>query len=217
VKWIVLAAMLAAVPAMIEWLRTYPRDAPWLSGLLGLLIFVYAPYNLSVAPYPWPMWPGYVKGIEITAVDVVSLAIVIANQNRAYKMPFRWQLLAYLAAVLVAIPQSAVPLASVFYLWQLARVFIVFRAVALVAQDDRHRNAVIIGLILGVVFQAGEAGWARAHGAVQSGGTLGHQNLLGMLTNMVVMPAIAMILAGIRTRWAALGVAAGAMALVFTA
>lgn len=216
-KWIVLAIMLGAIPVLSSWLRGNPRRAPLLSGMLGLLLFVYAPYNLSVAPYPWPMWPGYVKGILITVPDVIALAIVIANRHRTFKMPFRWQMIFYLAAVVLAIPQSAVPIASTFYVWQLFRVYIMFRAVALVAQDDRHRNAIIAGMILGVAFQTLEAGWARTHGAAQSGGTLGHQNLLGMLTNMVLMPAIAMALAGIRVRWAMFGIAFAAAALVFTA
>lgn len=213
-KWVVFAIMIAAVPILIGWLRANPRQAPLLSGLLGLLMFVYAPYNISMAPYPWPFWSGYVKGIIITGVDVVALAIVIANWHRGYKIPFQWQMAVYLATVVFAIFQSGVPMASAFYIWQLLRVYIVFRAVALVAQDDRHRDAIIAGLILGVGFQMLEAGWARGHGAMQSGGTMGHQNLLGMLTNMVLMPALAMLLAGIRVRWAAFGIFVSAVVLV---
>ncbi|QGN56102.1 O-antigen ligase [Novosphingobium sp. Gsoil 351] len=216
-KWIVLAALIAAVPALMEWLRSNPSQAPWLSGLLGVLIFVYSPYNLSVAPYPWPMWPGYVKGVKITVLDVVALAIVLNNWHNTCKNPFIWPMIFYLIAVIIAMSQSPVPQASSFYVWQLLRFYVVFRAVAIVAQDDRHCSAIVAGLILGVAFQALEAGWARAHGAAQSGGTLGHQNLLGMLTNMVLMPSIAMALAGIRVRWATFGVLVCVIALIFTA
>lgn len=216
-KWIALAALLAAIPVMTGWLKTHPRQAPLLSGLLGLLIFIYAPYGLAVSPYAMPMWAGYVKGLEITPLDAVALAILIGNKQRPFKIPFQWQMALYLIAVLFAITQSPVPMISSFYLWQLLRIYILFRAVALVAQDERHLYAIIAGLILGVSIQAALAGWARARGAVQSGGSLGHQNLLGMLTNMVLMPCLAMLLAGIRGRWAALGVGASALALVSTA
>ena len=216
-KWIVLAALIAAVPVIVEWLRTNPREAPWLSGLMGVLLFVYGPYNLSVAPYPWAMWPGYVKGIDVTVLDVVALGIVIGTRHRPFKMPFRWQMILYLIAVVIAIPQSPVPMASSFYVWQLIRVYIVFRAVALVSQDDRHWNAILAGLILGLSFHALTAGWAWGRGVTQSGGRLGHQNLLGMFTNMVLMPSLAMALAGIRLRWAMLGVFAAAIALTATA
>lgn len=216
-KWAGLLALLAAIPIMIAWLQSNPRQAPLLSGLLGLLIFLYAPYNLSVAPYSWPMWAGYVKGIEITALDAVALAIIAGNRQRSYRVPFQWQMAIYLVAVLLAVTQSAVPIVSSFYLWQLLRMYLVFRAVALVAQDERHLYALISGLILGVSFQAVLAGWGKLRGMAQSGGSMGHQNLLGMLTNMVLMPSIAMALAGIRGRWATLAVCASALALVATA
>lgn len=216
-KWIALLALLAAIPAMIAWLQSSPRQAPLLTGLLGLLIFLYAPYNLAVAPYALPMWVGYVKGLEITAMDAVALAIIVGNRQRSYRIPFQWQMTIYLVAVLFAVTQSAVPIVSSFYLWQLLRMYIVFRAVALVVQDERHFHALLAGLILGVGFQGVLAGWARIRGMAQSGGSMGHQNLLGMLTNMVLMPSIAMALAGIRVRWATLAVGASALALVATA
>ena len=202
---------------MAAWLQTNPRRAPLLSGLLGLLIFTYAPYNLAVSPYAFAMWPGYVKGLEITALDAVALAILLGNRQRSYRIPFQWQMGLYLFAVVIAVTQSVLPLVSSFYLWQLLRVYIVFRAVALVAQDERHLHAIIAGLILGLGLQSVLAGWAKLRGMAQSGGSLGHQNLLGMMTNLVLMPAIAMALARIRVRWAMLAVGAGALALVSTA
>jgi O-antigen ligase len=216
-KWLGLAVLLAAIPIMVVWLQNNQRHAPLLSGLLGLLLFTYAPYNLSVAPYAMPMWAGYVKGLEITAFDSVALAIVLGNKQQAFKIPFQWQMGLYLFAVLIAVILSPVSYVSAFYVWQLLRVYILFRAVAVVSQDERHLYAILAGLTLGVCFQSVLAGWAKLRGMAQSGGSMSHQNLLGMLTNMVLMPCVAMALVKIRTRWAMLGIAASALALVATA
>ena len=216
-KWIVLIAAIMVLPVLVQWLKANPKKSPIVSMVLGFLPFVFTPWHLSVSPISWALWPGYVDGMEITLLDLVALAIVLSGTHRKYTMPFNAQMLFYFFAVLITVPLAKLPMSGIFYVWQVLRAYLVFRAVALVATDQRHRDALITGMILGLAFQACEAGLQRAQGRAQSGGSLGHQNLLGSLTHLVLLPSLGLFLAGHRVKWAALGMAAGAAALIFGA
>jgi O-antigen ligase len=96
-------------------------------------------------------------------------------------------------------------------------VCLVFLAVSKVAAMERGDRALLIGLILGLSVQACYAIWARANGALQTGGSLGHQNLLGFISHMALMPAFALLLSGKMPRWALLGVGAGLTVVILTA
>src|SRR5204863_2115525 len=52
---------------------------------------------------------------------------------------------------------------------------------------------------------------------IQTGGTLGHQNLLGLMSHLVILPFFALLLAGPRGPFAAAVVLAGAITNVSTA
>ncbi len=216
-KWVILLLTIIALPLLTQWLRGNEKSSHRVSALLGFLPFVYAPWHLTVAPISWANWPGYVRGVELSALDVVALAIILSRTHKNYSLPFKWQMVFYFVVVLTVVPLANLWTAAAFYPWQLLRMFVVFQAIALVATDEKHRNAVVTGLILGLTFQAGLAGYDRMLGRAQSGGSLGHQNLLGSFNHLVMLPSLAMFLAGYRVKWALIGMLAGAAALVFGA
>lgn len=199
-KWVFLLLIIALVPALTAWLRQNPSQAHKIWLLLGFLPFVQGPWNLYIAPISWAMWPGYVKGAEISILDGVALAIYLSSGRHQNKLALQLPFYAYIFASLLAAFQANVPVASLFYVWQLARIFLIYLAVASISHDDRAPTAILTGMGLGLVIQAGYAIFERAGGDIQAGGTFGHQNLLGMVSHFAIFPAFALLLAGDR-RW----------------
>ena len=216
-KWIFLVLILVAAPTIAGWLKTKPRGAPIVWGLLGFLPFVLGPWHLSVAPYSTAGWPGYVKGWEVSLLDAVAIGVIFGTRDRWPKPTLVLPFLAYIFAVLIAVYQAEFGKLAFSYAFQLIRVFLVFLAVSRVTVTERGEKAVLTGLVLGLVVQAGYAIVARAGGALQTGGSLGHQNLLGFVSHMVLMPAFALFLAGRWQRIAIPGILCGLIVVILTA
>lgn len=216
-KWIALALMLLAVPVLANWLRTSPKAA-WLAwGSLSFLPFVIGPWHLAVAPYATPVWSGYVKGWEFSLLDAVAIAVIFGTRGRWPKMSLMLPFAAYFLAVVISVFHARFFNYALSYPIQLARVGIVFLAVAKVCLNDRGVRAIFGGLMLGICVQAIYALMARAGGALQTGGSLGHQNLLGYLSHMILMPAFAVLLSGRWQKTAGIGVLAALIAVILTA
>jgi O-antigen ligase len=96
-------------------------------------------------------------------------------------------------------------------------VFLVFLAVARVSALEQGQRAILTGMILGLAVQGIYALVARAGGALQTGGSLGHQNLLGFVSHMALLPAFAMFLAHRWSKTALIGVASGLVVVILTA
>jgi O-antigen ligase len=217
VKWIAIALFVLAVPALVAWLRTNSRAAPLVWGLLGFLPFVLGPWHLIVAPYATPLWPGYVKGWELSLLDAIALGVIFGTPGRWHRPAALVPFVIYILVVTLAVLQARFAALALSYPIQLLRVFLVFLAVARITVEERGERAVFTGLVLGLVLQAGYAIAAKAAGALQTGGSLGHQNLLGFVSHLAVMPAFAMFLAGRFPRTAFVGVIAGILCVIFTA
>ena len=216
-KWLFLLMILLAAPGIGAWLKTGPRGAPWIWGLLGFLPFVIGPWHLFVAPYSTPGWPGYAKGWEVSLLDAVAVGILLGARGRWPRVPLLIPLLAYILAVTIAMYQAQFGKLAFSYVFQLLRVLVVFLAVARVAVSERAEKAVLTGLVAGLAVQAAYAIVDRAGGALQTGGSLGHQNLLGFVSHLVLMPAFAMFLAGRWPRVATVGLLSGVICVILTA
>jgi O-antigen ligase len=216
-KWLVLLAMIASIPLMLSWISDDRRRLPYLGVAMGFLPFVINPWHLLMAPVPWALWPGYAKGMDITFLDAIALAVVLSKTTVSYSKPFKVSYAFYLLMVIIAIPQSSIPFASTFYVWQLLKMALIFAAISKIAVDDRGTMAIIGGLILGLVVSAIYAIIDRVGGAIQTGGQLGHQNLLGFVSHLVVLPAFALVLANRHVKLGIVGVVFGVTALILGA
>ncbi len=216
-KWIFLLFLAGLVPFMVQWMRADARIAPWVWAAIGFLPFVTTPWHLYVAPVSWPMWPGYAKGIEISLLDALALAMLLSVPARARILPFKVPLFFFLVMLVLSSVQAEVTLAAFFPVWQFMRMIMVVAAVASVCRDERAAQAVINGMVAGLCYQTVVAMRASFGGAFQTGGSLGHQNLLGLMSHFVVFPALAVLLSGRRSLAGALGPLAGAAAVVLTA
>src|SRR5262249_2649449 len=129
-----------------------------------------------------------------------------------HPLPFRISMGFYLLTVLLSAIQAAVPFATFFYAWQLARVFLVYAVVTRACADERVAPSLLKGMAIGLCFEAFIVIWERVGlGIIQTSGTFGHQNLLGMVSHFVIFPFFALLLAGERGWWPAITPLAGAI------
>ena len=162
------------------------------------------------------MWSGYVKGWEVTLLDAVAVGLILGTHGRWPRLTLTIPILAYLTAVVIAVHQARFGSFAISYVFQLVRVLFVFLAVSRVVEREQGERAVLTGLVVGLTVQAAYAILARASGILQSGGSLGHQNLLGFVSHLVILPAFAMLLAR-RWHWVAwIGMLAGIIAVILT-
>lgn len=198
-KWAVLAIALAAVVPLARWLRRNPRETPKIWMLMGFLPFGVGAFHLYMAAISWPGWPGYVKGTEISLLDLLALALYLSFPRSGSALPFRLSMALYFVAVLLSAFQAPIPTAALFYVWQIARMFLVYTAVCKACVDERVAPALLTGMTIGLCFEACDAIWERfGLGILQAGGTLGHQNFLGLMSHFVTFPCLALLLAGER-------------------
>ena len=218
-KWVALAIVLAAFMPLASWLRRNPQHTPKFWTLVGLAPFGIGSLHLLVAPISWAEWPGYVHGTEITIVDVIVAAFYINLPRTGGPLPFKFSMGLYFLVVVVSATYASVPLAALFYVWQLARMFLVYAVVARAsALDERVVPAVLTGMAMALCLEAFVAIYQRfGAGITQTSGTMGHQNMLGLMSHFVVFPWMALLLAGQRGWQPAAGPFSGVIAAALTA
>jgi len=187
-----------AIAPLAQWLRRNPNQAPKIWMLIGFLPFGIGEFHLYMAIISWAQWPGYVKGIEISVLDILTVAMYISLPRSGRSLPFRLSMILYFFAVLLSALQTPVPMATILYAWQIARMFLVFAVVTKACEDDKRvAPALLTGMAIGLCFEACFALWERfGLGVLQAGGTLGHQNFLGLMQHFVTLPWLALLLAG---------------------
>jgi O-antigen ligase len=212
-KWAVLTILLAATLPLAAWLRRNSWATPKFLMLMGVLPFTLYAFHLYMALFSWTEWPGYVKGvaiswrewpgyvhgIEISLLDVVSLTLYLSLPGRGRPLPFRLSMALYFIAASLSMLQAEVPGAAFFYLWQLARMFLVYAATTRACADPRGASALLTGMGAGVLLEAAVEIWQRfGSDVIQASGTLSHQNALGMMSHLAVFPFFAVLLASPR-------------------
>lgn len=209
--------VLLSIPTFVALLRTYPRQRKWAYLGVGLLPFVVSALNLDAALVNWAGWPGYAKGIVLSLLDTLAMAILVTSAAPFRKLPLAGVFVFYLLAAMLSVAVSTLPMSSAFYVFQLVRVFLVFAAVASFAGQPGAVRWLCFGLALGATFQAVMTIDQRMSGAVQAAGTMGHQNLLGLMLHFVTLPLLALLLAGERSKLIMTGVVAALLAVALGA
>jgi O-antigen ligase len=216
-KWAVLIIVAALVRPLSNYMRSNPDRRLRVFAVAAFLPFVISNMHLYMAAVNWA-WVGYVKGGEISLLDLVALSIYLSLPRPESRQPFRLTMAIYLAVTALSAIQAIFPVAALFYTVQLGRVFFVCVTVYRgVCADRRVPEAVLKGLAAGLFLEVVFAAWQRAHGVLQTPGTFGSQNLLGMISHFVIFPFFAAILGGRRDRLALAVVVAGLIIAVLTA
>jgi O-antigen ligase len=199
-------------------LRRNPRQKQIAWLLLGFMPFAIQYFHLYMAFYSTPAWGGYVKGAEVSILDVISLALYLTTIDVKRPLPFRFVMTFYFLMVVLSTFQALFPKESLLYPWQLARMFLVYATVTRGCSDPRFTPALMTGLAAGMIMEAGFAIWQRfGIGMVQTGGTEGHQNLIGFMAHFVTLPFFALLLGGRRGPLPIIALLAGIAVVVSTA
>ncbi len=190
------------------------RRVGWFA--IGLAPFIIGYLHLDVSIISWAFWPGYVKGMLVSLLDSLALAVLFTTRALPGGKVIFWAYLLFLVGSAVSILFSTPWMGSFFFTWQLARAVLVFAAVSRVARQPEGVRQIIGGLSAGVAFQAVFSLFQRMEGVVQASGTLGHQNLLGLATHFALLLSLATMLAGDRRWLPIIGVVGGTVAVVLT-
>lgn len=211
-----LAIFLASLPVFYS-LMSGPianRRIGWFA--IGLVPFLIGPLHLDVSIMSWAYWPGYVKGMIVSLLDSLALAILLTTRSSRTSQPLLWAYVAFLIGSAVASFFATTWLASFFFSWQLARAILLFAAVSRVAAHPEGMKQIIGGLAAAGAIEAVYCLTQRAQGVMQTSGTLGHQNLLGMCNHFVLLLSLAAMLSGDRRRLPLIGVVAGSIVVMLT-
>lgn len=195
-RFVGLIIIFFSFPFFIYFLKSYPQKRVWAYFAVGLMPFVMGALNLDAAIINYAGWPGHTKGLIVTILDSLALAIVVTSVGAFRKLPLFGVLLAYFAAASLSLAFSNQPVTSSFYAFQLARAILLFVAVASIMRDPRAIHWLAYGLAAGAIFQGVVTIEQRLTGAVQAAGTMGHQNILGFMLHFVTLPLMALLLAG---------------------
>ncbi len=209
-----LVASVFILAGLTSWLKSAPdkHKTFWFCIGVGLLLYSLVP-QLAFVVLGDAVYPGYAKGFEISIIDVALASYVLANRGKAkVQVPFKKVMLCYFLVVLVSVPFAAAYWrASAFYAFQLLRMYLVYRAVAIGTTNEENYNAFMRGLALGAVGELFIVLQQRFIGGdIQPDGTFGHQNSLGLISNLLLISAAGTILAGERS-WSRILIAASAL------
>lgn len=183
---------------------------------IGLAPFIIGYLHLDVSIISWAFWPGYVKGMLVSLLDSLALAILLTTRSSPGGKAILWAYLLFLTGSAVSILFASPWMGSFFFTWQLARTVLVFAAVTRVARHPDGVRQIIGGLAAGIAFQAIFSVLQRMEGVGQASGTLGHQNLLGLATHFALLLSLAAMLAGDRRWLLVIGVVGGVITAVLS-
>lgn len=208
-KWAFLAALVLLIPLLTALLRSQPRYLIHTCFVAGVLMLVAVP-KLWAAPIPWPGWPGPVKGIEVNVIDSISAALILSTRPVRIPLSVKLPFLLYFLAVIVSSFVAYQSMPAAFYVWQLIRSVALFVAIARVCGTVSGAPvALIAGLGVGLGYEAVLAAKEFVGGDPRPGGNLGHSNFLGLASDFVVFPTMALLLGTKRFLWPAAVVGAG--------
>lgn len=211
-----LLIVILSLPIFLSLLKSNApfRRSAWF--FIGAAPFIIGYFHLEVSIISWAYWPGYVKGMIVSLLDTLALAILITSRNHQSNKTIFFAYCAYLAATVVASAFATPWAASLFFSWQLMRAILIFSAVARVATQLEGAKHIIGGMAAGVAFEACFSIMQRVEGVTQASGTFGHQNLLGLATHFALLMSLAAMLAGDRSWLPKIGVVGGCIAVILT-
>lgn len=201
-KFLALAFMLAVV---VPILAKKAADSEVVRRvLLGFVAFdMFNPTDLNIISEE--MYRGDSRGIEVTSVDLLLLALFFSQRLRKQPLIDRHRLWVtrglYLLAVLLSLTASPDVLRSTYSLWKLLRMYFAFDVMCTAFLEINMVSAATYGLGAAVISQGLIALQQKyLYGMVRVVGSQSHPNSLAMIVNLVSPVAFALLLSG-KGRW----------------
>lgn len=196
VKWIAFfGALFVGVPLLKTALARDPRARAL--AITFVCFDLFNPMHINVISQE--NYRGDSRGIEITTVDLVLLAIRLALPRTRAKPATRHVFVRsfFYLCVLLSFKDTPDVLKSTFSLWKLTRMYFAFDTMALAFLDVQLVAAATRGLAFGVLWQGWLVLWQKyVQHAVRTMGSMPHPNSLAMIVNLIAPTAFALWLSG---------------------
>lgn len=199
-KWMFLFVASSGVVPLSVWLRRNPTRAPIFWIVVGFLILQHGPLHVYMGIIDWAgRWIGYTYGFEISLLDLILFAAYISLPRQQFFVPFKFATVLYFLTVLLSAFQAIAPEATLFYAWQLLRVFFAYVVITKSCKDPRVAPALLKGMAAGLLLALWQAIWERyGLGVLRASGSFGQQNFFGVVSHFIIFPFFALLLAGER-------------------
>jgi O-antigen ligase len=208
-RFVALAVILITLPLFVALLNRYRDRREWALIALGVMLFLHGTLQIDAAILSWRLWPGIAKGIMLSPMDTLSLALILTRAAARSRVPYVGLTVLYLLPSTLSIFISFNATATLFIPMQILRVAIMFVAIA----GEVHRPSALRGLFggvaIGLVMQGAFVVNEKLSGVVQAKGSMPHQNILGIMAELSLIPLLAMVLEGDRRKIMYAGIIAG--------
>jgi O-antigen ligase len=201
---------IAGVVPLSSKLRESPKASEWLWLAIGFGLFLYpAIPQFGIMIRGDASWTGHTKGFEISVVDLAVWAYLVAIRGvpKTGKLPFTFGMKLFFATVLFASFLMSRGSIGLYYCFQLFRMYLLFRAVGHAAQNENLFKKLMDGLSYGIILEIVFVLYQKfvLH-TPQPSGTYGHQNILGLTNNMLLVTLITPLFGhkGSKLRYAAI-------------
>lgn len=206
---IALVVILLSLPVFIALLNRFSNRRDWALTALGLMLFLGGTLQIDAAIVSWRLWPGIAKGIMLSPMDALSLALILTRPGVRNRVPYLGLMLLFLLPSTLSLFVSFNPTPTLFVIVQVLRVGLMFVAIAGEVHRPSALRSLIGGIAIGLMLQGIFVVQQKFLGAVQASGTMGHQNILGMMVELSLIPLLALVLEGDRRKLVYMGIIAG--------
>ncbi|MGX7953614.1 O-antigen ligase family protein [Tsuneonella sp. HG249] len=213
-RWAGLAVILLSFPLFAALLGRVVARRDMAVIAIGALLFFAGTLSPSAALYVWPGWLGLSKGVFISLVDTAALALLVTRPPGRYRASFLPLIALYLLTVIASLVLAGNRVAGAFIVFQVLQTGLLFFALAGELQRPSAVRALLKGLSIGLLIQASYVARQKVGGMIQAPGTFEHQNVLGLAVELSILPLIAAVMEGERSKLVYAGILAGAICVV---
>ena len=213
-RWVGVAIVILSIPIFAALIGRDRSKRDLAIMAIGLLTFMTGQWTPSFALYVWPLWLGTSKGIFVSLIHSLAIALLATRPPGRYRIPFLPIMILYLMTIGLSLTAAPNKVATLFTIIQFVQAMIVFIAVASELHRPSAIQTLLIGLSAGLMFQAAYVIRLKLAGVVQAAGTMDHQNILGLMVELSLLPLIAAVLEGERSKIIYAGILAGAICIV---
>jgi hypothetical protein len=199
-RFVGLAVIILSVPLLIALIGRDVRRRDLAILAAGVLMFCIGSIEPSAALVAWPHWQGLSKGIILSLLDSLAIALIATRPARLSKVPFLPLIAIFSIPILISVTQAPVQQAAFFMVFQVLQMTVFFIALAGEMQRLSAIRSLLKGLALGLIIQAGYVIPQKLGGVVQAAGTTAHQNILGMMVELSALTLFAALLEGERNK-----------------
>lgn len=208
-RYVALLMLIASVPILVGLIGRDKKRRDWAVMAVGVLMFCTGTIEASAALIVWPAWQGLSKGIIISLIDTIALALILTRHKRLNKAHFWPLIIIFAIPIFVSVALAPEKQAAMFIVAQIVQMAVFFVALSGELQRLSAMRSLIQGLSIGLIIQAGYVLSQKASGAIQASGTMPHQNILGMTVELAALPILAALLEGEKSKLAYGGLLAG--------